>query len=288
MEISAKMVKELREKTGAGMMDCKAALGETAGDFEKAIALLREKGIAKATSKEGRTTSEGIIAHRIGGGDKLGVLVEINCETDFVARTDQFKVFAKEIADQVASTKVRTVDELLESKLAAGGKTVSELVKGIIGSLGENTQIKRFVRFEGGGNVTAYIHPGDKLGVIVEITSGKPPADMDKFRTFARDIAMQVAAMSPKCVGRQELDQTAIAAEREIYRHQAQNEGKPVNVVDKIADGKIEKWYSEVVLMEQRFVKDNDKSIGDLVKEYSAAAGDTFVIKRFARFRLGE
>lgn len=289
MEISAKMVKELREKTGAGMMDCKGALGETGGDFEKAVALLREKGIAKATSKEGRTTSEGIIAHYVGANDKLGVLVEINCETDFVARTDQFKAFAKQVADQVAVSKVQTVDELLESKLVASpDKTVTELVKGIIGSLGENTQIKRFVRFEGGGNVTAYIHPGDKLGVIVEIASGKPVAEVDKFRTFARDIAMQVAAMNPKCVAREELDQTAIAAEREIYRHQAQNEGKPANVVDKIADGKIEKWYSEVVLMEQRFVKDNDKSIGDLVKEHSAAAGDTFVIKRFARFRLGE
>ncbi|MEW6049562.1 MAG: translation elongation factor Ts [Candidatus Zixiibacteriota bacterium] len=289
MDISAKMVKELREKTGAGMMDCKSALGETGGDFEKAIALLREKGIAKAGSKEGRTTSEGIIASQIGQADKLGVLVEINCETDFVARTEQFKAFAREIANQVASTAVKSVDELLNSKLiSSNAKTVSEHLKGLIGSLGENTQIKRFVRFEGGGLVTAYIHPGDKLGVIVEVATTKSPSDMDKFRTFSRDIAMQVAAMSPKCVRREELDQTAVASEREIYRHQAQNEGKPANIVDKIADSKIEKWYAEVVLMEQRFVKDNDKTIGDVVKEHSAAAADNFVINRFARFRLGE
>ncbi|MBU0985372.1 MAG: translation elongation factor Ts [candidate division Zixibacteria bacterium] len=196
MEITAKMVKELRDQTGAGMMDCKKALGETDGDLEKAVSVLREKGIAKAASKEGRATSEGVIASYIHAGDKLGVMVEINCETDFVARTDQFKA-------------------------------------------------------------------------------------------FARDVAMHVAASSPLCVEQSELDAELIAKEREIYRHQAINEGKPEKIIDKIVDGKVEKYYSEVVLLEQPFVKDTDKSVGDYVKEMIGSLGENIQIKRFCRFRLG-
>ena len=197
MEITAKMVKELREKTGAGMMDCKSALKETDGDFEKAVTVLREKGIAKAATKGGRETSEGLIASYIHPGDKLGVMVEIACETDFVARTDQF-------------------------------------------------------------------------------------------RQFARDIAMHVAAISPVCVSREEVDGNLVDNEREIYRKQAERDGKPAQVIDKIVDGRIEKYYSEIVLMEQPFVKDNDKTIGDYVKETIGSLGENIVIKRFVRFRLGE
>jgi len=197
MEISAQMVKELREKTGAGMMDCKKALTEVGGDFEKAVTALREKGIAKAANKAGRATSEGVIASYIHAGDKLGVLVEISCETDFVARTDDFK-------------------------------------------------------------------------------------------SFARDIAMHVAAAAPVCVNREELDQELLDKEREIYRRQALNEGKPEKIVDKIVDGKIEKYYSDVVLMEQAFVKDTDKSVGDYVKETIGGLGENILVKRFCRFRLGE
>lgn len=197
MEITAKMVKELRDKTGAGMMDCKKVLGETDGDFEKAVTVLREKGIAKAASKAGRATSEGVIASYIHQGDKLGVMVEINCETDFVARTDQFQ-------------------------------------------------------------------------------------------KFARDVAMHVAAASPLCVSREEMDQETLAKEREIYRHQAENEGKPANIIDKIVDGKVEKYFAEVVLLEQPFIKDPDKSVGELVKETIGSLGENIIVKRFARFALGE
>jgi len=197
MDISATQVKELREQTGAGMMDCKKALTEAKGDFEEAAKLLREKGIAKAASKAGRTTSEGCIASYIHAGDKLGVMVEINCETDFVARTEQFK-------------------------------------------------------------------------------------------KFAHDVAMHVAASSPLCVERTELDTKVLEQEREIYRAQALNEGKPEKILDKIVDGKIEKYYSEVVLLEQPFVKDNDKTVGDVLKETIGALGENIMIKRFARFRLGE
>ncbi|HVP07297.1 MAG TPA: translation elongation factor Ts [Candidatus Acidoferrum sp.] len=287
MEISAQMVKDLREKTGAGMMDCKHALAESKGDIEKAVAILREKGIARATSKEGRSTKEGIIWSHVHPSGKLGVMVEINCETDFVARTDKFRAFASDIANHVAASAPKNVDDLLAQ--AMKGKPVSEHLKEIIGSIGENMGIKRFTRFDDGGFVTTYVHPGDKLGVLVEITGPKEAtAGQEKFKTFARDVAMQIAASSPVCVRREELDASLLASEREIYRKQALNEGKPEKIVDKIVDGKIEKYFSEVVLLEQPFVKDNDKSVGDLVKETAGALGETIVIKRFARFRLGE
>jgi elongation factor Ts len=287
MEISAQTVKELREKTGAGMMDCKHALAESGGDVEKAVSLLREKGIARATSKEGRSTKEGIVSSYIDPTGKLGVMVEINCETDFVARTDKFRAFATEISNHIAKAKPASVDDLMNQSL--NGKLVSDFVKGTIGALGENMQIKRFARVDDGGFVTGYIHPGDKLAVLVEIGGVSPAvAAQEKYRLFARDIAMQVAAASPACVKRDEIDQKLVSAEREIYRHQALNEGKPEKIVDKIVDGKIEKFYTDVVLMEQLFVKDNDKSIGDLVKETSAALGENIVIKRFVRYRLGE
>jgi elongation factor Ts len=286
MEISAQAVKALREKTGAGMMDCKHALAESGGDVEKAVNILREKGIARASSKEGRSTKEGIVSSYIEPSSKLGVMVEINCETDFVARTDKFRAFASEISSHIAKAKPATIDDLLGQSL--NGKAVSDVVKETIGSLGENMQIKRFACVDD-GFVTSYIHPGDKLGVLVAIDGVSPAtASQEKFRLFARDIAMQVAAASPACVRREEIDQKMVAAERDIYRHQALNEGKPEKIVDKIVDGKIEKFYTDVVLMEQLFVKDNDKSIGDLVKETSAALGENIVIKRFVRYRLGE
>jgi elongation factor Ts len=265
-------------------MDCKKALAESSGDVEKAVSILREKGIAKAASKEGRATSEGIIVSVIQNGDKLGTMVEINCETDFVARTDKFRDFAKMIATEIGPMPVNSVEDLLNQKL--NGKLVDDVVKETIGSLGENMLLKRFVRFQTSDYVTSYIHPGDKLGVMVEISGGN--GTDDRFRTFARDIAMQVAATSPICVRREDLDQAVLAKEREIYRQQAKNEGKPEKIIDKIADGKIEKFYSEVVLMEQLFVKDNEKTIGGLVKETSAALGSPVTIKRFVRFRLGE
>ncbi|HUV31580.1 MAG TPA: translation elongation factor Ts [Acidobacteriota bacterium] len=197
MEITAKMVKELRDKTGAGMMDCKKALGEAEGDSEKAIAVLREKGMARASTKQGRATSEGVIASYIHPGDKLGVMVEINCETDFVARTDQF-------------------------------------------------------------------------------------------RHFARDIAMHIAAASPLCVRREDLDPETVEREKEIYRHQAEGEGKPAKVLDKIVSGRLDKFYTEVVLLDQPYVKDNDKTVGGLVQETVGSLGENIVVKRFSRFRLGE
>jgi elongation factor Ts len=287
MEISAQMVKELREQTGAGMMDCKKALAEAGGKFERAVEVLRERGIAKAASKEGRTTSEGLIVSHITSGEKLGVMVEINCETDFVARTDKFREFVAGVAQHVATSKAADVDSLLAEPMASG-KSVSDFVKETIASVGENMQIKRFARVATDGFVTNYIHPGDKLGVMVEIAAGSAAADKDGFRAFARDIAMQIAATNPTAVSRDQLDQTFVAKEREILRHQTENEKKPAAVIDKIVDGRIEKFYSEVVLLEQPFVKDNDKTVKDIIKDKAAATGDNIQVRRFVRFRLGE
>ena len=287
MEISAQMVKELREQTGAGMMDCKRALAEAGGDFEKAVTVLRERGIAKAATKEGRSTSEGLIVSHIQSDGKLGVMVEINCETDFVARTDKFREFTSAIAKHVTGTTATDVNGLLNEKMS-NGKSVSEALRETIGSIGENMQIKRFVRFSTDGHLTNYIHPGDKLGVMVDIAASRAAADKDGFRTFARDIAMQVAATNPLAVNRDGLDQILVAKEREILRHQTENEKKPAAVIDKIVDGRMEKYYSEVVLMEQPFVKDNDKTIRDIVAEKIAGFGENIQVKRFVRFRLGE
>ena len=286
MEISAQMVKELREKTGAGMMDCKKALAEAAGKYDRAVEILREKGIAKAASKEGRTTSEGLIVSQI-SGDKLGVMVEINCETDFVARTDKFRDFVANVANHVAGSKASDVAGLLAEPMASG-KSVSDYVTETIASTGENMQIKRFAKINTDGFVTNYIHPGDKLGVMVEIGSAKAASNADSFRAFARDIAMQIAATNPTAVNREQLDPSFVAKEREILRHQTENEKKPAAVIDKIVDGRMEKFYSEVVLLEQPFVKDNDKMVKDIIKEKEAAMGDDIQVRRFIRFRLGE
>lgn len=286
MEISAQMVKELREKTGAGMMDCKKALAEAAGKYDRAVEILRERGIAKAASKEGRTTSEGLIVSQI-SGDKLGIMVEINCETDFVARTDKFRDFVATVAKHVTNTKASDVAGLLAEPMASG-KSVGDFVTETIASTGENIQIKRFAKIASDGFVTNYIHPGDKLGVMVEIASAKAGSIADDFRSFARDVAMQIAATNPQAISRDQLDQQLVAKEREILKHQTENEKKPAAVIDKIVDGRMEKFYSEVVLLEQPFVKDNDKTVKDLVKEKAAAMGGDIQVKRFVRFRLGE
>lgn len=292
-EISAKAVAELRARTGAGMMDCKKALAEAGGDFEKAIIVLREKGIAKAGSKEGRATAEGIIATYIDENAAHGVMVEINCETDFVARTDNFRNFANNIARHIATKHPKTVDELLTQPfIDNASQTVGDYVKSMIATLGENILVKRFIAVpEGGAKASAlatYTHTGDKLAVLVEFEGANGLASNDTFKGFARDIAMHVAAASPLAVKRDEVDPAKLAAEREIFKNQAIADGKPAAIVDKIADGRVEKYYSEVVLTEQLFVKDNDKTVGEFIKESVGKLGSNFQVRRFVRFRLGE
>lgn len=275
-EISAKAVKALREQTGAGMMDCKRALSEAGGDVAKAVEVLRERGLAKAGKREGRATSEGVIAIAVSGG--VGAMVELGCETDFVARTDDYQALGAKLADAVASdASLATLDALVASTV--DGQTVEEIVKAAIAKLGENVEVKRVVRLEeSGGTVGGYVHAGGKLGVLVSLTASG--ADV-----VAKDVAMHVAAAdpSPVAVTREGVSQDLLAKEREIYKKQALQEGKPEKIVDRIVDGKINKFVSEICLVEQPFVKDPDVSIGDLLKK----SGDGSVTA-FERFKLGQ
>lgn len=278
-EISARVVKALREQTGAGMMDCKRALSEAAGDLAKAVEVLRERGLAKAGKREGRTTSEGLIAIATDGS--VGGMIELGCETDFVARTDDFQGLGRSLAEAVAANaSLADVDALLEAEI--GGTSVSETIKASIAKLGENVVVKRVVRIDvpGSGLVGGYVHAGGKLGVMVGLSG----ADSSGLASVARDVAMHVAAVdpSPVAVTREGVPADLLAKEAEIYRKQAVQEGKPEKILDRIVDGKLAKFVSDICLVEQPFVKDPDKLVGDLLKE----AGDVSVFA-FERFKLG-
>jgi elongation factor Ts len=273
--IDAQLVKTLREKTGAGLMECKRALGETGGDLENAIDFLRKKGAASAAKKADREAKEGIIAQAILPGAKVGVIVEVNCETDFVAKNDQFKAFCDEIAKKIASQP--GVD--LESDRVAA-----------VQKIGENVQIRRSDRVEvtGGGAVAAYIHTGGKVGVLVEVGATKEEtAQSEDFKQLVRDITLQIAAANPISVDRTSVPQATIDRERAIYKEQVPP-GKPANIVEKIIDGKMDKFYSGVCLVDQAFIKNPDQTITQLVAEKSKALGDTLVIRRFLRYSVGE
>jgi len=266
MAITSELVKQLREKTGAGMMDCKKALEETGGDFEKAIEYLRKKGAAVAAKRAEKSANEGLVLTRLSEDSKTASIIELNCETDFVARSDAFVELANKIADVVFINNLKSLDELLNT--AVDGLTVADLINEAIGKIGEKIQLSRFkkVNIEN-GSIVDYIHPGSKLGVLVIFEYTKPvPTD---FRTFGRDIAMQVAAMKPLTISRDEVDKELVEKEIEIYKTQARNEGKPEQVLDKIAQGKLEKFYQEVCLLEQLFVKDGSKAVGELIKSYN-------------------
>ncbi len=273
--IDAQLVKTLREKTGAGLMECKRALSETNGDLENAIDFLRKKGAASAAKKADREAKEGIIAQAILPGAKVGVLVEVNCETDFVAKNDQFKAFCEEIAKKIASEP--GVD--LESDRVAA-----------VQKIGENVQIRRSDRVEvaGGGAVAAYIHTGGKVGVLVEVGATKDDtASSEDFKQLVRDITLQIAAANPICVDRSAVPAATLERERAIYAEQVPP-GKPANIIEKIVDGKMDKFYSGVCLVDQAFIKNPDQTIAQLVAEKSKALGDQLVIRRFLRYLVGE
>ena len=279
-EISAKVVKDLRERTGAGMMDCKRALADASGDLEKASVLLRERGLAKAGKREGRATSEGLIAIALEG--RAGGMVELGCETDFVARTDDFGGLAKSLARAVArDARLTGVTELEGAEI--DGVKAAERIKAAIAKLGENVVLKRVARFSvSAGVVGGYVHAGGKLGVLVALKSGAPGPQLE---ALAKDVSMHVAAAdpSPIAVTRAGVPAELLAKEREIYRKQALQEGKPEKVVDRIVDGKLAKFLSDVCLVDQAYVKDPDKTIGELLAE---AGGAT--VEAFERFRLGQ
>jgi len=277
MAISAELVKRLRDKTGAGMADCKKALEEANGDEQKAIEVLRKKGAASAAKRSDRVAKEGVIVASVSEDKKRGVMAEVNSETDFVARNESFMQFAQEVADAALAANPNSHEEFLLAKLA-NGATISEEVGAQTGRLGEKLEARRFEMLsEPNGFVTAYIHPGSKLGVMVAISGTNDAA------ALGRDIAMQVAAMNPMGLNRESISTEQMEKELDIYRTQARNEGKKEDIIDRIAKNKLEKFYQDNVLTEQSFIKDASKTITDLLKE----AGN-LKITGFVRMQLGE
>jgi elongation factor Ts len=285
-EISAKSVKDLRDKTGAGMMDCKRAIADADGDVEKAIELLRERGLAKAGKRGGRATSEGAVSIAIDGS--VAAMVEVGCETDFVARTDLFVDFGKELAETAAKdASIDSPDSLLKASI--DGETVADKVNAAISRLGENIVVKRVKRLDAGASGVAggYVHAGGKLGVVVALATEGSGAELE---TLAKDLAMHVAAAdpSPIAVDRSGIDSAFLDSERSIFRNQAIQSGKPEGVVEKIVEGRINKYLSEICLVEQAFVKDPDRTVGDLLRDVGASAGAEIAVNGYQRYKLGE
>ena len=285
--ITSAMVKELRERTSAGMMDCKKALMASDGDMEKAIEWLREKGLSQAAKKASRIAAEGVVAQYTTPCGCTGVIVEVNCETDFVAKTDNFMNFANNVAKHIAMANPADLDELLAQKFVDDeSKTIADLISEATVAIGEKISVRRFARYETEGVVSTYIHMGGKVGVMVEVATDAK--DSDAVKEFAHDLALQIAAAKPEAVRREEVDATKLEKEKEIQRAKALEAGKPEKIVDRIVEGQIEKYYKEVCLLDQPFVKDGDKTIKGLMAEVAKAAGCTLDVVRFARFERGE
>ncbi|MDR3357399.1 MAG: translation elongation factor Ts [Desulfovibrio sp.] len=282
MTITAQTVKELREKTGAGMMDCKKALVEMDGDMEKAVDWLRQKGMAKAAKKFGRATSEGTVALAVSADGKHTALAALLCETDFVARSDQFQALAAEAAQTVLD-KNPADNAALEALM---GHKLTRLVAAV----GENVRLGKFARCtvrEDNGVVGRYIHSNRKIGVLVHLVLGKAVnARGAEIQELAKNLAMQVAAANPMSLDALSLDQAVVAREREIYRKKALEDGKPESIVDKIADGAVKKFQKEVCLLEQPYIRDDKKSVADIVREAAKAVDDTITVTEFARVQL--
>jgi elongation factor Ts len=291
-QVTAAMVKELREQTGAGMMDVKSALTEAGGNMEEATKILRKKGLAAAGKKAGRITAEGAVQSYV--GDSLGVLVEVNCETDFVGRNENFRHFAEEVAKVIAHSKAGSVDALKSEPWPGDaadedGQTVGQHVLAMIGSIKENIAIRRFVRYEGAANavLSSYIHAGGKIGVLVELvaTSGEKNARMNE---IAKDVAMHIAALEPRFVRRDEVTQKDLDTEREIARDAAAKSGKPENIVEKMVTGKMDKFYGEACLLEQPYIRNDKQTVNEYLAASGKESGCAYTVTRFTRYKLGE
>ena len=272
--VTAALVKELREKTGAGMMDCKKVLTEADGDLEKAAELLREKGITKAAKKSGRVAAEGMVEAYISEDEKVGAIVEVNSETDFVAKNEEFRTFVMDVAKQIVKNNPESVEALLaEPAMFEEGKTVNEALIGKIATIGENISIRRFARFETtDGLIEKYIHGDGKIAVLVNMTSGT--------KELAKDVCMQIAAARPEFIDRDQVPAERVEKEKEILKIQTMNEGKPEAIAEKIVLGRINKFYQEICLVDQEFVKDPSKKVSDILKDSK--------VLEFARFETGE
>ncbi|MDA8422437.1 MAG: translation elongation factor Ts [Nitrospiraceae bacterium] len=272
--ISASAVKDLREKTGVGMMEAKKALEEAGGDFDKAVDILRKKGLSAAAKKAARVASEGMIASSLEGSGKVGVLIEVNSETDFVAKNGDFQSFAKGLAELVAAQKPADVAAL--SQLIMGGENVEAKRNALIQKIGENIAIRRFVRFETAGRIAIYLH-GTRIGVMVDYIGDEQ---------FGKDLAMHIAAASPQFLSRETVPAETLQRERAVYEAQAKESGKPAAVIGKIVDGKLEKFYSDSCLLDQVYIKDPDGKLK--IKDLLKKAGANSAVNGFVRYQLGE
>lgn len=292
MAITAAQINELRKSTGAGMLDCKKALEQNDGDFEKSVDFLRTKGLAAAAKKAGRAATEGMVAAFVSDCLKNGVLVEVNSETDFVAKNEKFQAFVADIGRHILSTSPADVAAMLEQPYAGDqSKNVQAYLSESISVIGENLQIRRFAKYdvEGDGLIGSYIHAGGKIGVMVQIACpAVTDANREMLQGFVRDIAMHAAAAGPRYVSRDQVAADVLEREKDIYRAKAKESGKPDAIIEKIIDGQVNKFYAEICLNEQAFVKDTDKTIQQVVKEIGTAAGGAVSIVRFERFVLGE
>ena len=292
MAVTASMVKELREMTGAGMMDCKKALSATDGDFDKAIEFLREKGLATAEKKAGRIAAEGLVATTIKDGDKVAAIVEVNAETDFVAKNDVFQTFVKEVVEQAANTDAADIDAFKAEKWALDtSMTVDEKLAAMIAKIGENMNIRRFEKIVSeDGIVVSYIHAAGKIGVLVE---AKTESNDERVKEALKNVAMQVAALNPKYVSTDDVPEEYKEHEKEILIAQAKNDpknaNKPENIIEKMITGRLAKELKEICLLEQEYVKaENKETVAKYLDMVSKEVGTPVEIKRFVRFETGE
>lgn len=291
MEITASMVKDLREMTGAGMMDCKKALAATDGDMDKAVEFLREKGLAAAEKKAGRIAAEGVVDTCVSADGKIAAIVEVNSETDFVAKNEKFRDYVAAVAKQAVESKAANMDEFLAEKWALDpSMTVKEQLSSMIAIIGENMNIRRFERVEAAnGFVASYIHGGGRIGILVEVDCSVNNAETQE---AAKNVAMQIAALSPKYVNQSEIPADFIAHEKEILKAQIMNDPvnskKPENIIEKMLEGRLSKELKEFCLVDQLYVKDSDMTVGQYLESVSKQVGASMTVKRFVRFETGE
>ncbi|WP_462133512.1 translation elongation factor Ts [Peptostreptococcus stomatis] len=284
MAVTAQMVKELREATGAGMMDCKKALTEADGNMERAVDILREKGLSKAAKKADRVAAEGLVTIKTNADNTLAAVVEVNSETDFVAKNQDFKDFVADVAEMVLEGDAADLDALLASNHKEG-KALKDVLNDRVATIGEKLDVRRFERIDTKGKVAGYIHGGGKIGVLVELATD---SNDERVLSLGKDIAMQVAAMNPKYISRDDVDPEYIAHETEILTQQALNEGKPANIVEKMVVGRLNKELKEVCLVDQVFVKDSELTISKLIAKVAKEVASDISIASMVRYEVGE
>ncbi len=287
--ITAAIVKELRDKTSAPMMDCKKVLTETNGDLEASIKLLRERGIMKSAKMSDRAANEGVITARVNAGATSGILLEVNCETDFVSKNESFQAFVGSLADTLAASSAADLEAALV--LPNGDHNIEDTIKAKVGEVGENLQFRKYVRFDAasGGVIASYIHLGGKVGVLLEVGTTKPEtAGSENFKELVKDLTLHIAACAPKGLSREDIPQSVVDNELEIFRARLEAEGKPANIIENILKGQIGKFFAESCFLEQGFVKDSDIKVSALLEAKGKELGDTLTVTRFVRFGLGE